>query len=199
MLHALTTKQRKVRDYYRAYIHEHEYPPTYEQASKDLHVSPSVVHHHVKNLQKIGYYPRSVEHEIGDASRLVRIPLLGEVACGEPIDIHAQVQDYIEISGSSLHKSREYYALKARGESMIDAGICDGDTLIIQKQDTADDGDIAVVVVQEEGEERATLKKIFHRPDSLILQPANDVFPLVVLHKQPVQLRGKLIRIMRDY
>lgn len=199
MLHVLTNKQRKVWGYYREYIQTHEYPPTYEQASRDLDISPSVVHHHVKNLEKMWYYPRTVDTDALAHTKLVRVPLLGEVACGEPIDIHEEVQEHIELAAKSLSSSREYYALKATGESMIDAGIHHGDTLIIQRQDTADDGDIAVVVVQEDGEERATLKKIFHRPDALILQPANGVFPVVVMSKQPVKLRGKLVRVMRDY
>lgn len=95
-----------------------------------------------------------------------------------------------------LHDGQGYYALRAKGKSMIKAGISDNDVLIIRKQDTVNDGDIAVVVTADE---EATLKRVFRKPLSIMLKAENDEFPDIVLTDPGTTVRGKLVNVLRQY
>lgn len=199
MIKNLTAKQQKVLSYYAQYIKENGCAPTYQEAANSLEISPSVVFTHVKNLEKKGYLASSSKKRaVQVLSDSQSIPILGQVACGEPITIFEECEDFIDIPKSMLKGSGNFYALQAIGESMINAGIADGDLLIVRKQDDASDGDIAVVAIGDDpNDESATLKKIYHKPNALILKPENDSFPTTVIHNG--QIRGKLVGTIRNY
>ena len=198
-LHSLTTKQKKVLTYYHRYIDSHGHPPTYQQASDDLQVSPSVVHNHVKNLEKLWYVvKKSSNWSVGLTSAISKIPLVGAVACWEPIDVYEEVGEYVDVPTSMLWGQQTYYALKAQWKSMINVGISDDDILIIRKQDTVNDGDIAVVVVWDSFEEWATLKRVFRKPLSILLKAENDDFPNTVITDPNVKIRWKLVNVIRQ-
>ena len=197
MLRSLTSKQQKVMSYYQKYLDKNGHAPTYQEAADDLGISPSVVHNHVKNLEGLGYMVRQVWSANAHLSTaLQQVPLLGAVACGEPIDVYESVEDYIDVPSSMLRGWENYYALKAQGKSMINAGISDNDVLIIRKQEAVNDGDIAVVVTPEE---EATLKRVFRKPLSIMLKAENDNFPNTVLTDPWVTIRGKLVNVIRQY
>lgn len=196
MLHTLTAKQQRVAMYYQKYIGQHGHAPTYQEASEELKISPSVVHNHVKNLEKFWYMVTQWWSYIQAASGLQKLPLLGAVACGEPISVYESVDEYVDVPSSMLKDWQAYYALRAKGKSMIKAGISDNDVLIIRKQDTVNDGDIAVVVTADE---EATLKRVFRKPLSIMLKAENDEFPDIVLTDPGTTVRGKLVNVLRQY
>lgn len=199
MLTSLTTKQKKVLTYYHDYIASQGEPPTYQQAADDLQVSPSVVHNHVKNLEKLWYVVKEINSwSVWLTSAVSRVPLVWSVACGEPIDVYEEVWDYIDVPTSTLGWWHTFYALRAKWKSMINVGISDNDILIIRKQEVVNDGDIAVVVLWDGSQEAATLKRVFRKPLSILLKAENDDFPNTVITDQNVQIRWKLINVIRN-
>jgi len=199
MLQNLTAAQQRILAFYRSYIKENGHAPSYPEAGRGLELSPSVVHYHVKHLEKAGYLAKSGRARgvqlVG--SDMQTVPLLGLVAGGEPITIFEECDEYVEAPKSMLKEGGSFYALKVRGMSMKNAGIVDGDIVLIRKQEDASDGDIAVVAVGEQPFEAATLKRIFHQPSSLLLKPENDDFEPTVIKKGSV--RGKLTGVIRNY
>ncbi|MDD3120718.1 MAG: transcriptional repressor LexA [Candidatus Gracilibacteria bacterium] len=199
MIKNITSKQQRVLKYYEDYIKKNGFAPTYQQAGNDLELSPSVVFSHIKNLDKKGYLISSgKEKSVQILSDSQNIPLIGDIACGEPISVYEYCNDYIDVPKTMLKGGGSFYGLKAVGRSMINAGINSGDFLIIRKQDDVDNGDIGVVVMGEYiDEEKATLKKVFHNGKELILKPENDSFPVTVIKSGEV--RGKLVGVLRNY
>lgn len=194
MHESLTASQQKVFQYYESFIIRSGRPPTYEEAGKDLDVSPSVVYSHIKTLERKGYLRASSKKEgrgveFGHAQG---IPVLGEIACGEPIQVYEETREKIDVPKDMLKGSGPFYALYAKGFSMINAGISDNDILIIRKQDDVDDGDIAVVILGDDAyDETATLKRVFKKESSMLLKPENDEFKSVMVSN--CQIRGKLV------
>lgn len=198
MLNKLTTKQQKVLEYYNSYIQETGHSPTYREAGKVLGLSASVVFTHIKNLELKGYLWANLGN-IQILSDTQQIPLLGSVACGEPIAVMKHCEEYIDIPKAQLRGGGSFYALRANGQSMKDAGIMSWDILIIQSQSDVSDGEIGVVVVWEYADdERATLKRVYHSPTALILKPANDSFPTQIVTNHG-QIRGKLVSVIRNF
>jgi len=199
MLKNLTSSQQRILEFYRSQISEHGRAPSYPEAGKILDLSPSVIHYHVKHLETLGYLVKSNRSRgvqlVGTETQTV--PLLGLVAGGEPITIFEECDEYIEAPRSMLKDGGNFYALTVRGMSMKNAGIVDGDIVLLRKQDDVSDGDIAVVAIGEPPFEAATLKRIFHQPSSLLLMPENDDFQPTVVKKGSV--RGKLVGVIRNY
>ena len=198
MIKHISAKQKKVLDYYSDFIKTNKTSPTYQQAAEDLYISPSVVYSHIKNLEKIGYLFKDSFGAVSLNNQTTRIPVLGCIACGEPIGVYEEATDEIDIPPSLITRGANFYALIAKGESMKDEGISDGDYLIIRQQSDVVDGDIAVVVTDAGGDEGATLKKVYHQAQSLLLKPANPVFDTMVI-KDKACIRGKLVSVMRNY
>lgn len=199
MLKNLTSSQQRILEFYRSQISEHGHAPSYPEAGKMLGLSPSVVHYHVKHLESAGYLAKSGRARgvqlVGTDTQTV--PLLGLVAGGEPITIFEECDEYIEAPATMLKGGGSFFALRVRGMSMKNAGIVDGDIVLIRKQEEVNDGDIAVVAVGEVPFEAATLKRVFHRPSSLLLKPENDDFEPTVVKKGSI--RGKLSGVIRSY
>jgi repressor LexA len=196
MIKKITTKQRRVFNFYQSYIKENEQAPTYQEAAGKLDLSPSVVFTHVKNLEKGGYLATSSnERSVQILNQNLSIPLLGQIACGEPIYLYEECSEYINAPKTLLKGPGSFYALTAVGKSMIKAGIDSGDTLVIRKQNDVDDGDIAVIAIGDGFDgEKATLKKVYHRAETLLLKPENDDFPVAVVKNG--QIRGKLVGVL---
>lgn len=172
--------------------------PSIREAAEDLELDVSNVHYHIRNLEKMGLMVRTGGHRgvrlVSPASKV--IPFLGTVACGEPIAIFEEVDENVQVPENMILNGYAHYALRARGDSMINAGIKDGDVLVIRKQEDADDGDIAVVAIGDPAMETATLKTIYHKKDALLLKPENDdLEPYVVRNGE---VRGKLVGVVRS-
>jgi repressor LexA len=150
--------------------------------------TPSVIE---GNLGKI----RSSSASLEDSERPVAVPVMGRIAAGTPIEALQTRSHTISVPADMLG-SGEHYALEVRGDSMVDAGILDGDMALIQRNETADTGDIVVALIDEE---EATLKRFRRRGASIALEPANTAYEVRILPPNRVKIQGKLIGLYRKY
>jgi repressor LexA len=199
----LTKRQQEIFDFIKRYSEKNGYPPTVRDIGRAVGLaSSSTVHAHLANLEKLGLLrrdptkPRAMEllDRAGAAVReAVRpgLPLLGQVAAGTPILAEENVEEYIETPAACGGDSGEYL-LRVRGESMKDAGILDGDLVVVRRQETARDGEIIVALVEEE----ATVKRFFREGDHIRLQPENaEMAPILV---RDVSVLGRVVGLMRS-
>ena len=194
----LTKRQTQVLDFVKKYTQKKGYSPSLDEiAGKFGFSSLSTVHYHLTQLQEKGLItrqdsiPRSIQ--IGEAAEQTsEIPLLGLIAAGQPIEAIEQ-NDTITVPNSMLSRSGEHYALKVKGDSMIDEGIFDNDIVVIRKQDLAENGEIIVALIN--GNE-ATLKKIYKEKNGFRLQPANP--KLKPIYTRELLVQGKVVSILRN-
>jgi adenine-specific DNA-methyltransferase len=197
----LTKRQKQILDYITKYIKENGYAPSLEEIKKHFRLSSiATVHQHVETLSLKGYLkkienqPRSIElNEKTKKSDLVKIPLLGVIAAGEPIEA-IEDKETIEVQKNLLSKSGEHFALRVQGNSMLDDGIYDNDTVIIRKQPTVENGETAVALIN--GNE-VTLKKIYREKNGFRLQPANP--NLKPIFAKGLTIQGKVISVIRNF
>jgi SOS regulatory protein LexA len=190
---------KQILDFVTNYREKHGYSPSFEEIKKHLRLSSfSTIHHHITNLEKEGLIireknqPRAIQPK-RKPSDLVKIPLLGTIAAGEPIEAIEDKKD-IEVPKSQLAKSGEHYALAVRGDSMIEEGIQDKDIVIIRTQPTVENGETAVALIN--GNE-VTLKKIYKEKDRFRLQPANS--ELKPIYTKDLTIQGKVISVIRNF
>jgi site-specific DNA-methyltransferase (adenine-specific) len=196
-INPLTPKQKKVFDFINDYIKEKEYAPTLEEIANHFKLnSVSTVHQFIEVLEAKGYlskeYRKSrsiVPNEIGN----IEIPLLGYIAAGEAIEAISNPEP-ISVPQAMLSKSGLHYALRVKGNSMIDEGIYDGDTVIIHRQETANNGQKVVALIN--GNE-ATLKKIYKEKNGFRLQPANSSMKPIFVKELIIQ--GKVLGVLPNY
>ena len=196
----LTPKQKKIFEYIRKYLKENDYSPSLEEIGRRFGLAKSTVHQHIETLREKGYLkkienqPRSIElNNKRRISDLVAIPLLGTIAAGQPIEA-IEDKETIEVTKSQLSKSGEHFALRVQGNSMIDEGIFDGDTVVIRKQPDAENGETVVALIN--GNE-VTLKKIYKEKNGFRLQPANPEMKPIFTKELAVQ--GKVISVIRNF
>jgi repressor LexA len=199
----LTKRQQEIFDFIKRYSERNGYPPTVRDIGKAVGLaSSSTVHAHLANLERLGLLrrdptkPRAMEL-LDRAGAMVRetvrpgLPLLGQVAAGAPMLAEENVEEYIETPAACGGDSGEYL-LRVRGESMKNAGILDGDLVVVRPQETARDGEIIVALVEEE----ATVKRFFREGDHIRLQPENDeMAPILV---RDVSVLGRVVGLMRS-
>lgn len=188
---------KQILDFVTDYREKRGYSPSFEEIKRHLGLSSfSTIHHHIKNLEKEGLILREKNQRRAiqpkrQPSDLVKIPLLGTIAAGEPIEA-IENKKTVEVPKSQLAKSGEHYALSVRGNSMIDEGIQDKDTVIIRKQPTVENGETAVALIN--GNE-ATLKKVYREKNQFRLQPANS--ELKPIYTNVLTIQGKVISVIR--
>lgn len=190
----LTPRQKKVLDFIRKFAEENGYSPSLGEIAKFLKKSISTAQHYVEELKNRGYLRKEENIARGispvpEASD--RIFLLGYIAAGEPIE-PLENPEPVEVPLSMMRSPWDYYALKVKGNSMVDDGIFDGDIVIIRHQRTADNGE-TVVAITEDG---ATLKKLYRDGDKIRLQPANQA--LLPIFPKEIEIRGKVMGIIRN-
>lgn len=195
----LTPKQNQILKYIKKHIKEKDYSPTFEEIAKHFRLAKSTIHQHVKSLKEKGYLnkldnqARAIEILKNKKSDLVSIPLLGTIAAGQPIEA-IEDRETIKIPKSQISKSGEHYALRVQGDSMIDEGIFDGDTVVIRKQPTAENGETVVALINDN---EVTLKKIYKEKNRFRLQPANpNIKPIFT---KELVIQGKVISIIRTF
>src|SRR5687767_13063989 len=172
----LTKRQQEIFDFVKRYVGEHGYPPTVRDIGKAIGLtSSSTVHAHLANLERLGLLrrdptkPRAIEVLVGKARQVVApsgLPLVGQVAAGSPVLAEENIEEYVPVPGIAGGEDGEF-VLQVKGDSMKDAGILEGDHVIVRRQDTAADGEIVVALVGEE----ATVKRFFQEEDHVRLQP----------------------------
>jgi len=197
----LTKRQKEIFDYIRKYAAKTGYPPTVREIGKavGLH-SSSTVHAHLANLEKIGLLkrdpskPRAIELLIDKAKRTIRpesgLPLVGQVAAGEPILAEENIEEYLEIPDVIGGEDGDYI-LQIRGESMKNAGIIEGDYVVVRPSDDAANGEIVVALIGDE----ATVKRIFREQDHIRLQPENDEMDPIITTE--ARVLGRVVGVFR--
>lgn len=201
----ITKRQEDVLVYIKKYVVEHGFPPSTREIGAALGLSsPATVHTHLKKLEDAGCIRktnskfRTIEI-VGDneyaekSEELVKVPLLGTVACGNPIEAIENPDDWFSIPASLIPSRETVFTLKAKGESMINAGIFEGDIIIVQKQNVARNGDIVVAMTEEN---EVTLKTFYKEKDHIRLQPENDTMAPIILNN--CQILGKAIGLYRN-
>ncbi len=203
----LTARQRQVLEFIDAQTREQGYPPSVREIGEAVGLSsPSTVHAHLAALQDKGYLrrdptkPRAIEVALEPSTgtaidrRPVRnVPLLGDVAAGTGVLAHEHVEEVIPVP-TDLCGDGDLFMLRVRGESMIDAGIFDGDYIVARSQPNAENGDIVVAGIP--GEE-ATVKTYLRKRNKVILRPSNPTMEDLVFDPLDVQIYGKLVTLMR--
>ena len=204
----LTKRQQEIFDFIRKYSAKYGYPPTVRDIGKAVGLaSSSTVHAHLANLEKIGLLrrdpskPRAIElldRAVGSAVESVRgivrsdgLPVLGSVAAGQPILADENIEDYVSVPDIAGGSEGEY-VLRVRGDSMKDAGILEGDLVVVHSQQTARDGDVVVALLGEE----ATVKRFFREADHVRLQPENDA--MEPIRSKEVEVLGRVVGLLRS-
>lgn len=198
-MESLTKKQKAILDFVQAFQKEKGYSPTLEEIGKKFKLSSvGTVYQYLDALRRKGYIQRnkgrarSIEPYMkGGNDPLVEIPLLGVITAGKPIEAIEDPQP-LQVSKSMLSKTGRHYALRVQGNSMVDEGIFNGDVVIIRRQETADNGQTVVAIIDDN---QATLKKIFKEKDKIRLQPANK--KLKPFYRKHAEIRGVVERIIR--
>ena len=198
----LTDKQQQILEFIKHRILEKGYPPAVREICQAVHLrSTSSVHSHLETLERKGYIrrdptkPRAIEIIDDDFNlarrEIVHIPIVGTITAGEPILAVENIEDYFPMQPDFI-SSKNTFMLHVRGESMINAGILDGDMVIVQQQPTAENGDIVVAMI----EDSATVKRFYKEDGYCRLQPENDSMDPIIVPE--VSIIGKVIGLYRS-
>ena len=200
----LTPRQQEIWDFLVEYTDRHGYPPTVREIGGAVGLaSPSTVHAHLANLERAGLLhrdptkPRALEltGAIRRTAATHMLPLVGQIAAGGPLLAEENVEDYVGVP-EPLARGGEEFLLRVKGDSMINAGILEGDYVVVRRQQTAQDGDIVVALAgQDESADEATVKRFFRENGRVRLQPENDA--LEPIYAEHVQILGKVIGVFR--
>jgi repressor LexA len=207
----LTDRQREIYDYLASYVDDHGYPPTVREIGEAVGLaSPSTVHAHLANLERAGLIkrdptkPRALElvgrerarvADTGPAEDVRRLPLLGEIAAGGPLLADQNVEEYYAVP-EPLSRGGEEFLLRVKGDSMIQAGILEGDLVVVQRTQDARNGEIVVALAgDDETVEEATVKTFYRENGRVRLQPENDA--MEPIYAQHVQILGRVTGVFR--
>jgi repressor LexA len=207
----LTARQQEIWNYLVEYVDRHGYPPTVREIGEEVGLaSPSTVHAHLANLERAGLLrrdptkPRALEligrerpqavpasgHEERDVARL---PLVGQIAAGGPMLAEQDIEEYLPMPAAT----KGDFLLRVKGDSMIEAGILDGDLVIVQRAQDARNGDIVVALAgEDESADEATVKTFYRERDRIRLQPENSA--LEPIYAQHVQILGRVVGVFRE-
>ena len=193
----LSNMQKKIYDYIVACVREQGYPPSVREIGEAVGLkSPSTVHFHLKHLEEAGVIEKGAGK--GRAITLTtppipedRVPVVGNVAAGSPILAEECIEDYLTFDTGG--RSEEYFALRVRGESMLNAGILPGDLVVVRRQPTANNGEIVVALIEDE----ATVKRLSLRNGQIWLMPENDAY--TPIDGSNAQILGKVAAVGRRY
>ena len=206
VLEKLTPKQKEVLDYIKLFSAENKYPPSVRETAQALDISsPATVHVHIKKLIEKGYLRRSNssnhqlqllvnnEYEEKD-NEITNVPLLGKVTAGSPIEAIEMPDEYFALPSYLIPQKKEVFTLRVDGDSMINAGIFTNDIVIVERCNTAKNGEI-VVAMNDDNE--VTLKTFYKEKDYIRLQPENDFMTPIILKN--VTILGKAIGLYRKF
>jgi repressor LexA len=186
----VTARQRRIIDYIKRTVQERGYPPTVREIGEAVGLtSSSSVHAQLANLERHGLLrrdptkPRAMELQGPGAptAAAVSVPMLGRISAGAPMLAVEDVDEYVAVPTTITAEGSNHFALRVRGDSMVDAGILDGDTVVVRTQEDADDGDVVVALLPGAAEDEATVKRLKGRGTNAMLVPENATmkpFPL---------------------
>jgi len=196
----ITKKQKEVLDFVKNYSKNKGYAPSLEEIRKNFKLaSVSTAHFYISKLKKEGYLKKIKNKaraiSVPEKEQLVRIPLMGVIAAGEPIEAIRQ-NEYIAVAKTKLPKNGDFYALRVSGNSMIDENIKDGDVVLVKQQEVAENGQRVVALIDNY---EATLKKFFKERNQIRLQPANSAYePIIIRKDRDIKIQGIVIDVIQN-
>jgi len=208
----LSPKQQSILRFIRGFIQQHDYPPSIRQIQDGCQISStSVVDYNLKALERQGFIRRDREvsraievlQHGGRRPRTMTIPIIGRIAAGQPIPVpsadtwnSADYDDVIEVTGDMIGGRQNVYGVRVQGSSMIDALVNDGDIVLMEAVNTADDGEMVAVWLKREQE--ATLKHFYREGERVRLQPANATMAPIYTEAANVEIQGKVLLTLRS-
>ena len=205
----LSARQGAILEFIDDYMQDHGYPPSIREIGSAASISStSVVDYNLRILERDGYLRRDPEVSRGlelrtsaerlGRSRIVRVPLVGRIAAGEPIEAIQGEHDAVELPASLVPE--DSYALQVKGKSMIDDLIDDGDIVVVRPKDTADNGEIVVALLLNDASEHgaATLKRLYRERGRVRLQPANSSMEPIYVKPENLRIQGKVVALIRQ-
>ena len=200
----ITERQKEVLSYISNYTDENSFPPTVREISDHFGITIRAIQDHIIALQKKGYLSPTQKRarclkvisdlkEKEDSLYVGQVPLLGSVAAGKPLLSEENLDGYVNLTGPFVRPGKSYFALRVRGESMINAGILDGDLAVVEQASVATDGQIIVAVIDD----AITLKRYYRESERIRLQPENPAFQPI--YCTDVRIVGILSNIVRTY
>jgi repressor LexA len=203
----LTRRQREVLDFICQFVEENGYPPTHEEIQFEVGLSSkSHVHFYLKALEREGYIerapniPRGItltgKFGRGRFAGVIKVPFLGKIAAGEPISFSDTGHETIELTRDIVGDGEGLYALRVKGDSMVDALINDGDIVVMRHQQEANNGEMVAVRLKDCDE--TTLKRFYREKDRVRLQPANPTMSPLHIHPANVEIQGKVVAVIRQ-
>lgn len=203
-MRGITDRQKEVLNFISSFTEENGFPPTVREISEHFKISIRAVQDHIIALQKKGFLSQSQKRSRSirvlsdmndkDSTTFVgKVPLLGNVAAGKPLLSEENLDGYVNLTEPFIRPGKSYFALRVRGQSMINAGILDGDLAVIEQANTAADGQIIVAVIDD----AITLKRYYKETDRIRLQPENPDFQAI--YCTDVRIVGILSNIVRTY
>lgn len=201
----ITVKQEEILEYIKSEILHRGFPPAVREICEAVHLkSTSSVHAHLESLEKNGYIrrdptkPRAIEilddHFNLTRREMVNVPIIGTVAAGQPILAEENIENYFPIPVEYM-PNKQSFMLRVKGESMINAGILDGDCVMVERQNTADNGDMVVALLGDS----ATVKRFYREDGYIRLQPENDRMDPIIVEDQELQILGKVFGVFRIF
>lgn len=201
----LSAKQQEILEYLKECILKRGYPPAVREICEAVHLkSTSSVHAHLETLEERGYIrkdptkPRAIEilDDTFNLSRreLVNVPIVGTVTCGEPILANENIEGYFPVPPEYLHTGKNTFMLKVKGDSMINAGIFDGDLVMVEEGNTARNSEIVVALIDDS----ATVKTFYKENGHIRLQPENDTMEPIIIEGD-MAILGKVIGLFRTF
>jgi repressor LexA len=204
----LTKRQARVLDFVRSFMDEQGHCPSFQEIGQGIGLSSlATIHKHISTLEQKGYLSRGIHQSrsLELTPKYLRerkqardaggpsLPLLGRIAAGHPVEA---IEDQQTISFGDFTGNRDVFVLQVRGDSMVDDHILEGDYILVEKRDSANDGEIVVALV--DGQD-ATLKRIYNEGAQVRLQPANSAMAPIMVNADAVQVQGRVIGVLRRY
>jgi repressor LexA len=200
----LTKRQREILNYLTAYTERNGYAPSFDEIAENFEYnSLATVHEHLSNLERKGYIERSFNESRSinilpteAAPRAIELPLLGAVAAGMPIEA-LEDQETVTVPDMLVGRSGRHYVLRVRGMSMVDEQIRDGDFVVVNERQRADNGETVIALIDGSG---ATVKKYYRERDGRIrLQPANEHLQPMYVNEDNLRIQGVVVGVLRRY
>jgi repressor LexA len=200
----LTKRQREILTYLTAYTEQNGFAPSFEEIAENFsYNSLATVHEHLTNLERKGYIKRNynesraIEIMPTEATpRAIELPLLGMVAAGVPIEA-LESNETFTVPDAMIGRGGNHYVLRVRGNSMVDEQIRDGDFVVVNERQRADNGEMVIAMLNGDS---ATVKKFYRERDGRIrLQPANETMQPIYVHENDITIRGIVVGVLRRY
>jgi len=199
-MNEISELEQRMLNYISRYERSRGYAPAYEEIKRALGLrSKSWVHRHLRRLAAQGHVelspniPRSIRV---DRTAGFCVPVVGQIAAGQPISFGEWEREFIELTGDIVRQQEGLYALRVKGNSMVDALVHDGDLVIMKHQQDADDGEMVAVRLIDENE--TTLKRFYREGNRVRLQPANPIMQAMYFHPSDVEVQGKVVAVIRQ-